>query len=265
MEAADPPAVLRAQPPVALLLTRLHLVPAQVALRADSPAVAAPALRRARAWLRYGASADTMVAGWPARDLPYAEARTLTLGLSAWQQHPARPERARRLLAQAVALLTQNPGTAPQPKPRQVVAGLALAMGEPAPALVLLRPLQRSYQQSGSLLPLSQLTELLTQAYTQAGRYDSALYDARRTQGLTDTLRQAQQFAALAATEGRFRAREQAAQITYLTERGRQQSHLVRLAAAGAALLALLALAIALALRSTCRLNGRLAVQTTQL
>ena len=256
---------LRANSIIALALTHLSLVPAQVALRAGRPAEAAPALRRARAWVRYGASADTTVAGWPGRDLPYAEARALTLGLTAWQQHPTRPERARRLLAQAVALLTQNPGTAPQPKPRQALAGVALAMGEPAPALALLRPLQRSYQQSGSLLPLSQVTELLTQAYAQAGRYDSAYYYARRTQGLTDTLRQAQQFAALAATEGRFRAREQAAQIARLTEREREQARLVRLAGAGAGLLALLALAILLVLRTTRRLNGRLATQTTQL
>lgn len=256
---------LRAAPIIALTLTHLSLVPAQVALRAGRPAEAAPWLGRARAWLRYGASADTTVAGWPGRDLPYAEARALTLGLTAWQQHPAHPTRARRLLAEAVDLLTQNPRTAPQPKPRQALAGLALAMGEPAPALALLRPLRQSYQQSGSLLPLSQLTELLTQAYAQAGRYDSAYYYARRTQGLTDTLRQAQQFAALAATEGRFRAREQAAQITNLTERERQQTRLVRLAGAGAALLALLALAILLALRTTRRLNGRLAAQTTQL
>jgi signal transduction histidine kinase len=138
-------------------------------------------------------------------------------------------------------------------------------MGEPAPALALLRPLRRGYQQSRSLLPLSQLTELLTQAYAQAGRYDSAYYYARRTQGLTDTLRQAQQFVPLAATEGRFRTREQAAQITYLTERERQQARLVRLAGAGAGLLALLALAIWLALRTTRRLNGQLATQTTQL
>jgi signal transduction histidine kinase/DNA-binding response OmpR family regulator len=265
LQAAFPPAGLRADPINYLLLTRLNLVPAQLALQAGSPAAAAPWLRRARAWLPYGASADTTVASWPARDLSYAEARALTLGLAAWQQHAARPERARRLLAQAAALLTQAPRTAPQPKPRQVLAGFALAMGEPAVALTLLRPLQRGYRQSGSLLPLSQVTELLTQAYARAGRYDSAYLYARRTQGLTDTLRQAQQFAALAATEARFRAREQAAQITLLTERDRQQDRLVRLVGAGAGLLALLALAILLALRATRRLNGRLATQTTQL
>ncbi|TDN39204.1 response regulator [Hymenobacter sp. UV11] len=265
LQAGSPPAVLRANPGNALLLTHLNLVPAQVALQAGRPAEAAPWLGRARAWLRYGASADTTVAGWPARDLPYAEARALTLGLSAWQQHPARPDRARRLLAQAVVLLTQNPGTAPQPRPRQALAGFALAMHEPAAALALLRPLRTSYQQSGSLLPLSELTELLTQAYAQVGRYDSAYTYARRTQGLTDTLRQAQQFAALAATEGRFRAREQAAQITSLTERGREQAHQVRQAVVGAGLLALLALAILLALRTTRRLNGQLATQTSQL
>lgn len=51
-------------------------------------------------------------------------------------------------------------------------------------------------------------------------------------------LRQAQQFMALAATEGRFRTREQAAQLANFTERDRQQDRLVRLAGAGAALLA---------------------------
>jgi signal transduction histidine kinase/DNA-binding response OmpR family regulator/predicted negative regulator of RcsB-dependent stress response len=265
LQLSSPPAELRNFPHIALLLTRLNLVPAQVALQAGSPAAAAPGLARARSWLPYGASADTTVAGWPGRDLPYAEARALTLGLTAWQQHQAHPERARRLLGEAVALLTQDPRAAPQPKPRQALADFALAMHEPAPALALLRPLRRSYQQSRSLLPLSQITELLTQAYAQAGRFDSAYYYARRTQGLTDTLRQAQQFAALAATEGRFRSREQAAQITYLTERERQQTRLVRLAGAGAGLLALLALAILLALRTTRRLNGRLAVQTNQL
>jgi signal transduction histidine kinase/DNA-binding response OmpR family regulator/tetratricopeptide (TPR) repeat protein len=265
LQVAHSPSVLLTDPNTALLLTRLSLVPAQLALQAGSPAAAAPWLGRARAWLRYGAATDTTVAGWPARDLPYAEARAMTLGLAAWQQHRTHPERARRLLAETVSLLTQNPGTAPQPRPRQTLAGYALAMGEPTPALALLRPLQRRYQQSGSLLPLSQVTELLTQAHAQAGRYDSAYYYSRRTQGLTDTLRQAQQFAALAATEGRFRARAQAAQIARFAERDQQQDRLVRLAGAGAALLALLALAILLALRATRRLNGRLATQTTQL
>ena len=259
LEEAIPLPLLRANSYDALLLTRLSLVPANVALQAGVPAAATPALARARAWLRYAAAADTTGAGWPGRDLLYAEARALTLGLTAWQQHPAHPERARRRLAEAVALLTQNPRTAPQRMPRQALAGIALAMREPAPALALLRPLRRSYQQSGSLLPLSQLTELLARAYAQAGRYDSAYYYTRRTQSLTDTLRQAQQFAALAATEGRFRAREQAAQIAHLTENERQQTRLVRLAGAGAGLLALLVLAISLVLRTTRRLNGRLA------
>lgn len=245
----------------ALLLTRLNLVPAQLALQADSPAAALPWLARARTWLPYGATTDTTLAGWPARDLPYAEARALMLGFTAWQQHRAHPAPARRLLAQAVGLLTY----APQPRPRQDLASVALAMGEPVMALKLLRPLQQVYRQSRSLLPLSQVTELLTQAYAQAGRYDSAYAYARRTQGLTDTLRQAQQFAALAATEGRFRARAQAAQIANLTERDRQQDRLVRLTGTGAALLALLALAIWLALRTTRRLNRQLAAQTSQL
>jgi tetratricopeptide (TPR) repeat protein len=110
LQAASPPAALREDHNSALLLTRLSLVPAHLALRAGSPAAATPWLSRARAWLRYGAATDTTVAGWPARDPLYAEARALTLGLSAWQQHPAR---ARRLLAEAVALLTQNPGPGP--------------------------------------------------------------------------------------------------------------------------------------------------------
>ncbi|MBF9141601.1 ATP-binding protein [Hymenobacter properus] len=263
--AAEATALVRAAPYNALLLTRLNLVPAQVALQAGQPAEAAPWLSRACTWLRRGASADTAVAGWPARNQPYAEVKALTLGLTAWQQQPTHPERARSLLAEAVALLTRYPRTAPQPKPRQTLARIALAMGEPSAAVALLRPLLRGYQQSGSLLPLSQLTELLTQAYARVGRYDSAYAYSRRTQTLTDTLRQAQQFAALAASEARFRSREQASQIAHLTERERQQTRLVRLAAAGAGLLALLALAILLALRITRRLNRRLAAQTVQL
>jgi signal transduction histidine kinase/DNA-binding response OmpR family regulator len=264
MQAAYRPGERPTSPGDALLLTRLNLVPAQLALQADSPAAALPWLARARTWLPYGAPADTAAAGWPAH-LLYVEARAWTLGLVAWQQQHAYPARARRLLAQAVTLLTHNPRATPQPRPQQDLAGVALAMGEPTVALTLLRPLQRSYRQSHSLLPLSQVTELLTQAYAQAGHYDSAYAYARRTQGLTDTLRQAQQFAALAATEGRFRARAQAAQIASLTERDRQQDRLVRLAGVGAALLALLALAIWLALRTTRRLNGQLQAQTSQL
>ncbi|MBH8568294.1 response regulator [Microvirga sp. STS02] len=263
--AAEATALVRPAPYNALLLTRLNLVPVQVALQAGQPAEASPWLSRARTWLRRGATADTAVAGWPARNQPYAEVKSLTLGLMAWQQQPTHPERARSLLAEAVALLTRYPRTAPQPKPRQALARIALAMGEPAAAVALLRPLLRVYQQSGSLLPLSQLTELLTQAYARVGRYDSAYAYSRRTQTLTDTLRQAQQFAALAASEARFRSREQASQIAHLTERERQQARSVRLAVAGAGLLALLALAILLALRITRRLNGRLAVQTVQL
>ncbi|MDO7854049.1 ATP-binding protein [Hymenobacter convexus] len=265
LQAGTSPAARRADPNVALLITGLSLVPAQLALQAGAPAKAAPWLARARAWLLHGVSAHTTTALWQGQDFAYTETRALTLGLTAWQQHAAQPERARRLLAEAVALLTQETPTSSQRKSCQKLAGFALAMGEPVVALTLLRPLRRSYQQLHSSLPLSQTTKQLAQAYARVDRYDSAYLYACRTQGITDTLRQAQQFAALAATEGRFRAREQATQIAHLTERERQQARLVRLAGAGAGLLALLALAISLAFYITRRLNRRLAVQTAQL
>jgi signal transduction histidine kinase/CheY-like chemotaxis protein len=259
------PAALRADPNGALLLTGLNLVPAQLALQAGTPDKAAPWLARARAWLPHGAATYTTTTLLQGRDFAYTETRALMLGLTAWQQHAAHPERARRLLAEAVALLTQEAPTTSQRKSCQTLAGFALAMGEPVVALNLLRPLRRSYQQLQSSLSLSQTTKLLAQAYARTGRYDSAYLYASRTQGLTDTLRQAQQFEALAATEGRFRAREQATQIAHLTEREREQARLVRVAGAGAGLVALLALAIALAFYTTRRLNGRLAAQTVQL
>jgi signal transduction histidine kinase/DNA-binding response OmpR family regulator/tetratricopeptide (TPR) repeat protein len=248
---------LRGWPPDALLLARLSLVPAEVALRAGPPAAAAPHLREAEQWIRYARpdSAKT----------EYRQARVQALGLHAWQRHATNPLASRRLLAQAVALLTGLRAENPQAHLSQQLASYCLAASEPGLAQQVLRPLLRRGQWQLSPATQSQLTALLAQAYAGAGRYDSAYTYASRTQALTDTVRAAQQFAAVAATEARFRTREQAAQIRLLTERDQQQAVRMRLAAAGAALLALLLLGAGTAWRTTSRLNRKLAAQSARL
>ena len=261
-------ALLAAPPPPAgpatydyLLLARLQLVPAEAALRAGQPGTAGRWLAEADRWLVRAAAGPLHGQLQPS----YAEAQALTWGLRAWQQHAASPARARHLLGQAAALLAGAAAYSPQAQSRQLLATYCLAMGEPGRAAGLLRPLEHLFQRQRSPLSLSQVTELQTQAYAAAGRYDSAYAYARRTQALTDTVRAARQFAALAATEARFRTREQASQIRLLTERSRQQVLRTGVAAGGAALFGLALLATMLAWRATRRLNRRLAAQSALL
>ncbi len=257
LRAAYPDAALLARPVAGAQLTRLHLVLAEEALRAGLPAAAAPSLREAAQSLTYAR---------PGRDQPYyRRATTLLLGLRAWQQHAAAPAASRRLLAQATALLTAVPADNALARLGSQLAGYCLAMGEPALAQQVLRPLL--YEKARQLSPAgrSRATALLAQAYAGTGRYDSAYAYAQRAQALADTLRAAQQFAAVAATEARFRTREQAGQIRLLTERDQQQAVQVRLAAAGVVLLTLLLLGAGAAWRTTRRLNQKLAAQSNRL
>jgi signal transduction histidine kinase/DNA-binding NarL/FixJ family response regulator/tetratricopeptide (TPR) repeat protein len=257
LHAAFPDSMLRAKPYDGALLARLHLVLAEEALRAGPPAAAAPYLRKAGQWLAYARPAS--------REPYYRRALTLLLGLRAWQLHATSPATSRRLLAQATALLTVVPADNALARLGPQLAGYCLGMGEPALAQQVLWPLLHQNGQRLSPAGCSQATTLLAQAYARMGRYDSAYAYACHAQALADTLRAAQQFAAVAATEARFRTREQAAQIRLLTERDQQQTVRVRLAAAGAALLALLLLGAGAAWRTTRRLNGRLATQSTRL
>jgi signal transduction histidine kinase/DNA-binding response OmpR family regulator len=257
LRAAYPDSALRAGPYNGALLAHLHLVPAEEALRAGQPAAAAPHLHEAAQWLARAA---------PGRDQPYyRRALTLLLGLRAWQQHATDPATSRRLLTQATALLTAVPADNARARLGPQLAGYCLGMGEPALAQQLLRPLLHEEARRLGPAARSRATALLAQAYAGVGRYDSAYTYAQRAQALADTLRAAQQFAAVAATEARFRTREQAVAIRQLTERDRQQAVQVRLAAAGAALLALLLLGAGAAWRTTRRLNRQLAAQSTRL
>lgn len=239
------------------MLARLQLVDAEAALRAGQPAAATPHLREAEQRLTdfrpNSANAN------------YQRARVLALGLRAWQQHAANPAASRRLLAQATALLTAAAADNALARLGPQIASYCLAMGEPALAQQILQPLLRNRAQRLGPAARSRATALLAQAYAGTGRYDSAYLYAQRAQALADTLRATQQFAAVAATEARFRTREQAAAIRQLTERDQQQAVQVRLAAAGAALLALLLLGAGAAWRTTRRLNGQLAAQSTRL
>jgi signal transduction histidine kinase/DNA-binding response OmpR family regulator len=241
----------------ALMLARLQLVDAEAALRAGQPTAAAPYLREAEQRL-----ADVR----PDSATPYyQQTRVLALGLRAWQQHAADPAASRHQLAQATALFNSLPANNSLAHLGPQLASYCLAMGEPALAQQILRPLLRTGAQRLGPAARSQATALLAQAYAGTERYDSAYACTRRAQTLADTLRAAQQFAAVAATEARFRTREQAAAIRQLTERDRQQAVQVQLAAAGAALLALLLLGAGAAWRTTRRLNQRLAAQSTRL
>lgn len=251
---------LRAYAPNALLLARLNLLPAQAALIAGRRSAAVPWLAAARRWLHYGTQVDTTTT-W--HDPQYAAVRSRLVGLQAWYYHDHDPVLTRRLLDETIRLTAQS-GVDAQYQDRLQLAHCCLAMREPARAIQLLRPLLRRYQRAGPL-PLSELTGILAQAYAQAGRYDSAYLYSQRTQRLTNTVRQARQFAALAATEARFRTREQASRITLLTQLGRQQTRYTRLALGGAVLLGLLALGIGLSWRTTQRLNKQLGSQATQL
>jgi signal transduction histidine kinase/DNA-binding response OmpR family regulator len=241
----------------ALMLARLQLVDAEAALRAGQPTAAAPYLREAEQRL-----ADVR----PDSANPYyQQTRMLALGLRAWQQHAAAPAASRRLLIQATALLTAASADNALARLGPQLAGYCLAMGEPALAQQILQPLLRNRAQRLGPAARGRATSLLARAYAGTGRYDSAYAYAQRAQALADTLRATQQFAAVAATEARFRTREQAAAIRQLTERDQQQAVQVRLAAAGAALLALLLLGAGAAWRTTRRLNGRLAAQSARL
>ena len=231
---------------------------AEVALRDGQPAAATAPLAAANKWL---AVVKEPFRSWPT----YPAAQATSWGLRAWQQHATHPAVARHLLDQATALLGSGSIMPWQVYRRRQLAGYCLAMHEPAYALRLLRPLVPLYQRPLSVLPLSQVTGLLSQAYAGVGRYDSAYYYAGRTQVLTDSLRAGHQFAALAAAETRYRTREQASQIQLLMERSQQQAQRLAVAAGGVAVFALALLAVGLAWRATRRLNQQLASQKTQL
>jgi len=255
-----PPAQLAASLHYTVVMARLELLKAELSLRAGQSAAAE--LARAKQWLEQPIvrKQRTHQHSISVYDSP-AAAESQLLGLQAWQQRATNPAASRQLLARAAALLPA-PSTGYVWGGRyQVLAGYSLAMGEPAVAVRLLRPLTTLYQQQGNAFALSQVDELLTQAYAATGRYDSAYFYTRRAQALADTLRSARQFTALAATEARYHTREQVSQIQLLTERSRRAALRMWFAAAGAALLALALLAVALSWRATRRLNQQLAAQ----
>jgi signal transduction histidine kinase/DNA-binding response OmpR family regulator/tetratricopeptide (TPR) repeat protein len=240
--------------PLATKMARLCLMSAEAALRAGQPA--ATHLREAEQWLTHARLA--------ADQTQYRQVQVQALGLRAWQQADDAPLASRRLLTQATTLFGTLRASNTQARLSQQLASYCLAAGVPSLAQQVLRPLLLLRPRL-SPFALSQTTELLAQAYADAGRFDSAYVYVRRTQALTNAQRAAQQFAALAATEARFRTREQAAQIRLLTERDQQQAVRVRLAAAGAAVLALLLLGAGAAWRTTRRLNRQLAAQSVRL
>lgn len=162
LRATYPDPALRAEPHNGALLARLHLVPAEEALRAGQPAAATPYLREAAQWLAYAHSGSNKPY--------YRRALTLLLGLRAWQQHATSPATSRHLLTQATALLTAVPADNALARLGPQLAGYCLAMGEPALAQHLLRPLLHEEARRLGPAARSRATALLAQAYAGAGR-----------------------------------------------------------------------------------------------
>ncbi len=164
-------------------------------------------------------------------------------------------EHRRRALAELAAI--RDPQVLA--RARRHLVGHLLALGDGATAARVAQPLVDTYQRQGARLFLREAYQLLRRAHAQQRRYDSAYHYAERYRQLSDTLRAADQYAALAAVETRYRTREQATQIGRLTEQAdRQRQRQTRIVAGSVALLLLLA-GVAWAWRRTRRLNQRLA------
>ena len=121
------------------------------------------------------------------------------------------------------------------------------------------RPLVADYRRQGARLLLRDTYLLLRRAYARQRRYDSAYHYAELHQSLSDDLRAADQYAALAAIETRYRTREQAAQIGRLTEVAARQRERPTLIVGGVLALLLVLAGVGWAWRRTRCLNQRLA------
>jgi signal transduction histidine kinase/AraC-like DNA-binding protein/FixJ family two-component response regulator len=165
--------------------------------------------------------------------------------------------------AVAYADSVANPGARHRIEP--VVARLLLGAGQPVRALRLLRAAAAAARTHSDRLALRTMTELLADSYAALGQYDSAYLANRHAQELTDTIRAAQQYAALADVETRYQTAQKEIQIGQLTTRSEQEQRQKRYAWWALALLALALAGGAWVLRNTRRLNRTLDQQRQQL
>ncbi|MCC3159830.1 response regulator [Hymenobacter sp. 15J16-1T3B] len=192
----------------------------------------------------------------------YYQLRATWWALQAWQQ-PA--SRRAALLRRAIPTLDSARWPSQRELSRRELADFAVAMQQPAVATRLLAPLVRPYERHRRRLLLSQVYSLLSLAHAATGRFDSAYYYTRRHELLTDTLRAAQQYAALAAAETRYRTRVTEARLQQLTTQSEQQRRQTRWAWGTALLLGGLLTAVVLALRLARRRGQLLTAQRNQL
>lgn len=147
---------------------------------------------------------------------------------------------ARQHLQEAQRLMAQFDNTTLQERSGEFLGRTWLLVGNDRAAINVLRPLAQLSVLRGNRLKANSLYLLLESAYADLGRFDSAYYYAQHGRTLTDSLRAAQQYAALAAVETRFRTREKELQIARLTDRAAEQRRWNRLAWASGILLAAL-------------------------
>lgn len=236
----------------------LHLRVAEVSLR-TSRAGAEAALRRAAAGLAEVAHrAPTPPLR---RHFRYYIWRAEELVLRYWLARTMAQTPDRAWVPQALAYTDSLDSPAERTALRLRLADFLLQAGEPAPAAALLPGIEASYRAARNRLKLRDVYQLEAAAFAALGRWQPA-YRAKDQLGqLTDSLRAAQQYAALADVETRYRTRNKEAQITQLQEHSVQEQRQKWLAWTGAGLLALLLGGSAWVLHRTRRLNEDLEAQ----
>ncbi|MDO7877562.1 ATP-binding protein, partial [Hymenobacter sp. ASUV-10] len=239
----------------------LELRRAEMYLRIRQPAPAAAALQRAAADLT---SLEQQLPTPTLRryfNFSYYGWRAHEQALRGWQAHaagqPLDPAWTRRALAYADSL----EAPAARASLHLELADYLLRTDDPTAAAALLRQAQQHFRAARNRLKLREVYQLQAQAYAALGRWQPAYQAREQLSQLTDSLRAAQQYAALADVETRYRTQAKEAQIIQLQERNGQQRQQKWLAATGAGLLALLLGGAAWVLRRTRQLNRSLEEQ----
>nr|WP_230687547.1 tetratricopeptide repeat-containing sensor histidine kinase [Hymenobacter ruricola] len=234
----------------------LRLRVAEVSLRTGQPAQAAAALRRAAP----GLAEVTRRAPTPAlrQHFLYYTWRAQELVLLHWlARATARPPNP-AWVPQALACTDSLDALAGRAALRLQLADYLLQAGEPASAATLLPAVETSYRAAHNRVKLREVLQLKADALVALGRWERAYHAREQLDGLTDSLRATQQYAALADMETRYQTENKETQIRQLRVHNAQEQRQKRLAWAGAALLALLLAGATYTLLLTRRLTRRL-------
>lgn len=129
----------------------------------------------------------------------------------------------------------------------------------------VLHPLVQTTEAGGNRLKSRDFYRLLEEAYSGGGHSDSAYYFARRHRALNDSLRAAQQYAALDELETRHRTAQKEAQLRQVAAQAQQERRQKQWAWLSVTLLAALLAGVVWALRLTRRLNRENRLQAERL